>query len=337
MSTARVTLLDLAQIVGASPSTVSRALRSDPQFSLVTRLRVLRAAESHGYVPNSAARSLVVKASRTFGLLIPDLTDPLHGQVATGFEHEAAMAGYSVIIASILEDPARERMALQLFAGHRADGIAVMGSLQEPDEVVATLKPSPLVFVAAEHPRLARRHVDVLVGAIRADDVRGMEAVVDHLVQNGYRRIAYVGGPRRASNLVRRATVRRALAASGLGDGPGEITAGVSRWRSASALVDKILNKRPDALICYDDKLALGLLDALRSAGVNVPGDLAVVGFDDIVYAAISHPRLTTVAQPAEEMGRRAVQMLLGAIETRTMPASETLPRLVVRESSIRS
>jgi LacI family transcriptional regulator len=331
----RVTLADLAKLVGVSSATVSRALRADPQISLGTQQRVKLAAEQVSYVPNSAARSLVMRRTHTFGLLIPDMTDPIHGEMATGFEQEAAMVGYSVIIANILGDPARERAALRLFAANRADGIAVWGSLQDPNAVVATLRPSPVVFVAAENPRLAREHIDVLVGSIRADEAAGVQALVRHLVDDGRKRFVYVGGQHAASNLVRQSSVREALAAAGLRRRLVDVSAGATGWRSASGLVDRIMRTSPDAIICYDDKLALGLIDALRTAGVRVPHDVAVAGFDDIPFAALSNPRLTTVAQPAEEMGRKAAGMLLSAIRDSAMPPSELLPvRLVVREST---
>ncbi|MHB8400010.1 MAG: LacI family DNA-binding transcriptional regulator [Candidatus Limnocylindrales bacterium] len=331
----RVTLADLARLVGVSPATVSRALHADPQISLRTQQRVKRAAEQVNYVPNGAARSLVMRHSHTFGLLIPDMTDPIHGQMATAFEQQAATAGYTVIIANILGEPARERAALQVFAANRADGIAVWGSLQDPNEVVATLRPSPVVFVAAENPRLAREHIDVLVGSIRANEAAGVEALVGHLVDHGRKRFVYISGQNAASNLVRQAAARQALATAGVRGRMVEVSAGATGWRSPSGLVDRIMRKSPDAIICYDDKLALGLIDAFRTAGVRVPQDVAVAGFDDIPFAALSNPRLTTVAQPAEEMGRKAVEMLLSAIRDKAMPPSELLPvKLIVREST---
>lgn len=331
----RITLKDLARLEGVAESTVSRALQSDPQISLRTQQRVQRAAAQLGYVPNVAARTLVMRRSHTFGLLIPDVTDPIHGQMAAGFEQQAATAGYSVIMANTLGDATRERAALQVFVANRVDGLAIWGSLQDPGEVVAMFRPSPVVFVAAENPRVVREHLDDLVGSIRADEAAGVQALVQHLVTQGRRRFVYVAGQHAASNVVRQAAARQALTAAGIRGRMALVTAGATGWRSPTDLVGQILAKSPDAVICYDDKLALGLIDALRTAGIRVPDDVAVTGFDDIPFAAVSNPRLTTVAQPAEEMGRRAADMLVGAIRDKAMPPSELLAvGLQVRESS---
>jgi LacI family transcriptional regulator, galactose operon repressor len=332
----RITLKDLARLEGVAESTVSRALQSDPQISLRTQQRVQQAAQKLGYVPNSAARALVMRRSHTFGLLVPDVTDPIHGQMAAGFEQEASKVGYSVIMANTLGDPATERAALQVFVANRVDGLAIWGSLQDPNEVVTMFRPSPVVFVAAENPRVAREHLDDLVGSIRADEGAGVEALVLHLVEQGRKRFVYVGGQHAASNVARQAAARLALRRAGVRSRMAVVAAGATGWRSPTDLVGRIMAKSPDAVVCYDDKLALGLMDALRTAGVRVPDEVAVTGFDDIPFAAVSNPRLTTVAQPAEEMGRRAADMLAGAIHDKAMPPSELMAvDLQVRESSL--
>lgn len=334
----RVTLADLARLTGVSESTVSRALRSDPQISLHTQQRVQQIAEQVSYVPNSAARSLVLRRSHIFGLVVPDVTDPIHGQMIAVFEQEAAAVGYSSLIASIDGETARERAALRLLAAASVDGIAIWGSLQDPAEVVAMLRPSPVVFMASENPRLGSTQRDALVGSIRTDEAAGARALVEHLVESGRTRILYLSGPHAASNLFRQVAARQALARAGIRGRMPTVRAGRAGWKSPAELVERLRRKSPDAVICYDDKLALALIDALRRVDVKVPDDVAVVGFDDIPFAALSNPRLTTVSQPIDEMGRRAVGMLLAALRYGVMPTSEVLPvRMVVRESSARS
>src|SRR5436190_805662 len=181
----RATLADVAQVVGVSPATVSRALKGDRRISQNMRAVVARAAEQLSYVPNQAARSLVMRATRTLGLLVPDLTDPLHGQVIAAFEHEAAMRGYSVSIANGQTDSQRERRALQVFAAQRADGVALMGSTLRQREVVEALHATPVVFINSEHLGLASRDADLANGCIRADEGGGIEMLVRHLVQQG--------------------------------------------------------------------------------------------------------------------------------------------------------
>jgi DNA-binding LacI/PurR family transcriptional regulator len=339
----RVTLADVAQATGVSAATVSRALLHDSRISARTRELVARAAEQLSYVPNQAARSLVLRATRTLGLLVPEVTDPLHGQVVAGFEHEAAAAGYSVLVANGLGDPARERRALALFGAQQADGVALLGSILDQRQVVAAMRPSRVVFINTENLSLAGYASDLAAGCIRADEVAGIDALVQHVVQDGgYQRVGYLNGPPLASNVIRREAAARALerlAASGCPVDPSlrQYSSGEDGWRSGSRLLARFGEDRarPDALLCYDDKLALAAMDSLRTNGLRVPDDLAVVGFDDIPFAALANPRLTTVAQPSVDMGRLAVEMLLSSIQQDEMPPSVSLPvRLVVRQSS---
>ncbi len=333
----RVTIEDVARVARVSPATVSRALKGSRLISQDTRRRVAHAARRLGYVPNQAARSLVTRITRTLGLMVPDVTDPIHGQVVTGFEQEAAACGYTVIMANGFSDPVRERRALQVFLAHRADGVALMGSVLRQSQVRTLVRPAPVVFIAGEHPSLAGYAADLPRGSIRADDRAGMEAVVDHLLEAGYRRIAYFNGPSFASNRTRRAATIRALKQAGVAGRLVEFVWDGHVRRSVESSAVRIARERPDAVICYDDKLALNTIDALRAHGLRAPRDVAVVGFDDIPFAAIANPRLTTVAQRSVEMGRMAVTMLRGALETGTIPRSVTFSvQLVVRESTRR-
>jgi LacI family transcriptional regulator len=332
----RVTLHDVPEDAGVSASTVSRALNGNARIGPETRARVEYVAAKLGYVPNQAARSLVLRATRTLGLLVPEVTDPIHGQAVAGFEDEAALQGYTVIMANGFDYPEREARALQVFARHQVDGIAVLGGVLDQRRVLAAVHPSRVVFVDGENPSLAGAIQDLPLGCIRADDGPGVEALVAHLVELGRRRFAYVAGPPVASSIVRGTAIRRALSQAGLyaqelGCYPGMNIDPTS----APAFAAEVADNRPDALLCYDDKLALVVMDALRTQGLRVPDDVAVTGFDDIPFARLANPRLTTVAQPAGEMGRRAVSMLLGAIDTGVMQPSMRLPvELVVRESS---
>ncbi len=340
----RVTLVDVAQVAGVSPATVSRALKDDPRISVATRETVAHAAEQLGYIPNEAARSLVLRATRTLGLVVPDVTDPLHGQVIAGFEQEAALRGYGVSVANGLSDADRERRILQVFTAQRAHGVALFGSVLSQRQVLDAVRPTPVVFVGGEHLSLAGNRNDLMLGCIRADEERGVEALVQHLAQQGCRRFGYVHGPSVASNITRRNAATRAVTRAAR---EHPVTSTLRQypalplgWRSGPRLAERIAQdrERPDALLCYDDKLALAMMDALRSAELSVPGDLAVAGFDDIPFARLSNPRLTTVAQPSTQMGRLAASMLLEAAESGVVPASVLLPvEVVVRESSRRS
>lgn len=330
----RVTIEDVARMADVSPATVSRALKGSSLISEGTRRRVAVASRRLGYVPNQAARSLVTRATRTLGLMIPDVTDPIHGQVVTGFEQEAAAGGYTVIMANGLSDASRERRGLEVFLAQRADGVALMGSVLRQPVVRTLVRPAPVVFINGEHPALAGYRSDLQTGCIRSDDPSGITEIVHHLFEAGARRIAYLNGPPLASNRTRRDAAFGALRAAGRAGRWREFHADGARFHEVAAAIARA---KPHALICYDDKTALRAIDALRAIGVRVPDDMAVVGFDDIPFASIANPRLTTVTQRSVELGRLAVEMLRRAIETGRMPRSVTLPvTLAPRESSVR-
>jgi len=330
----RVTLRDVAAASGVSVATVSRALNDDPQISVATRERVSATAETLGYVPDLAARSLAVRASRTFGLMVPDATDPIHGTLVAGFETAAQAAGYTVIVANSLGDPARERRAIREFAAHRVDGLAVMSCLLDHDAVAAMVRPSPVVFLNSE--RMSRgRLADLPLGCLRPDEPEGIRLLVEHLVEQGCRRIAYVGADRGASNTIRARAVEVQVTAR-LGTDPVASLIWLPERRADLAAT--LRDAGADGVIGYDDRVALSLLDGFRTVGLSVPGDVAVAGFDDIPFAEISNPRLTTIAQPASEMGELAVGELVAAMATGSLAPSRVLPvRLVVRESTMRA
>ncbi|MDP9481772.1 MAG: LacI family transcriptional regulator [Chloroflexota bacterium] len=333
----RVVLADVARIAGTSEATASRALKDDPRIGAKTRAAVHQAAHKLGYVPNAAARSLRAQRTHILGLLVRDLADPVHGKVAAGFEEAAAGQGYAVFIMTGLHDREREQRALTAFVEHRADGIVVASCVSEPGEVFARVPAQRVVFVQPDYPGLARGEDPPARGVLRTDDAAGFVATVEHLVGRGYRRIAYVGPGNEAADTIRRAATAAAL--ERLSHGPIRfIDAGTDGWRDATMVAREVAADPPDALICYDDKLALAVLDALRATGLVVPDDMAVTGFDGIPAAHQSWPRLTTVEVPSVEVGRRAVEMLMASTRDGRMPASEIMPvRLVVGQSTPRT
>ena len=334
MSPRRVTLVDVAKRAAVSVATVSRALSGDPQISEATQSRVRRIADDLKYVPNVAARSLVLQSSATFGLMTPDVTDPIHAQVVTGFQQQAAEQGYSVILSNGFWDPGTERRALREFAAHRVAAVAVMGSVLFQPEVKRLLSPSPVLFIGSEHVPASGGDLDMARGCLRPDDRDGMKQVVDHLIERGYHSVAYVSGASGATQFIRRDALVAALTDRGRAElvvhTADEVDAG-----GLQPIAVRIRQSRPDVVVCYDDKTALLLMDELRTAGVMVPRDVAVVGFDDIPFARISNPRLTTVSQRADDLGRTSVDLLLSTIERGRLPVSQLMPvTLVVRETT---
>ena len=330
----RVVLADVARVAGTSEATASRALKHDPRIGEATRAAVQAAARKLGYVPNAAARSLRARRTHILGLLLDDLADPVHGKVAAGFEEAAAAEGYAVFIMTGLHDPEREQRALTAFVEHRADGIVLASCVSDPADVLARVPADRVLFVQPDYPGLADGAEAPARGVLRTDDTAGVAATVRHLVERGYRQIAYVGPGSWASDSIRRAAATTTL--EELGHGPIRfIDAGVDGWRDASHVARVLAAEPPDSVLCYDDKLALAVLDALRSSSLVVPEDLALVGFDGIPAARQSWPRLTTVDVPSVEVGRRAVEMLMTSVREGRMPVSQVLPvSLVVADST---
>lgn len=332
--TRRVTLVDVAKRASVSVATVSRALSGDPQISQATQLRVRQIADDLKYVPNVTARSLVLQSSATFGLMTPDVTDPIHGQVVTGFQQRAAEQGYSVILANGFHDGGTERRALREFAAHRVAAVAAMGTVLPPAEVKRLLAPSPVLFIGSEHMPASGRDLDLARGCVRPDDGDGMRQVVEHLIERGYRKVAYVSGSSGANPMIRGRALVSALAARGRSE-PVVHRADDATGANLQPIALAIRDGGSDVIVCYDDKMALLLMDELRAVGVGIPHDVGIVGFDDIPYARIANPRLTTVSQRADDLGRTYVDVLMTSIERGKLPQSHLTPvTLVVRETT---
>lgn len=330
---ARPTLADIARALDLSEATVSRALRGNSIISEQTRSDVIRVAREIGYVPNAAARSLARKASRTLGLLLPDVTDPVHGMIVAGFSQAAAAAGYTVLVLDGVREDGRREQALRTLGEHQAQGVAFCSAPVSPSEASEAVRPAHAVFVLPEWTGTVED--GAARGRIRADDSAGIYLLVEHLLATGRKRLSYVNGPDSASNRLRRGAVLRSLEAKGVEPRIREYSANLDR-AEIDAVARLAARERPDVLICYDDKLALHLLDALRNVGLRVPQDVAVTGFDGIPFAAVANPRLTTIEQPAEQIGARAAEALIAAIASGEPPKDQMLPvRLAVRESSL--
>jgi LacI family transcriptional regulator, galactose operon repressor len=330
----RVVLEDVARSAGTSKATASRALKNDPRIGEATRAAVRAAALKLGYVPNAAARSLRARRTHILGLLLDDLADPVHDKVAAGFEAAARSEGFAVFMMTGLHDLEREEQALTAFVEHRPDGIALASCVSDPVDVYRRVAKDRVVFVQPDYAGLADGHEPPARGVLRTDDRAGVAASVRHLVERGYRRLTFVGPGENASGVLRRAAASATFEELGLG-GMRFIDAGLDGWRDASRIAEEVVADPPEAILCYDDKLALSLLDALRSTDLEVPGDVALAGFDGIPAARQSRPRLTTVDVPSVDVGRRAVEMLIASLRDGSMPSSTVLPvELVIGEST---
>lgn len=331
----RIGLEDVARRAGVSRSTASRALVDDPRISAPTREAVKAAASELKYVPNAAARGLRARETRILGLLLADLSDPVHGQVAASFEQEALAGGYRVIIGAGMLDAEVERNVLRVFTEQAVDGVAMVSCVMAPIEAQSLVRSDRLVFVLPDQRKLEPPGAPLIRGMILSDDASGVEAIVDHLVETGHRDIAYVGSGGLVSSAIRLEAVEKALARHRIHHLVDRYPSPDDGWLAPGPVAAIIAADLPDALICYDDMLALALMDALRTLGVRTPDDVAIVGFDGILFAGLSSPRLTTVVTPLAEFGRLAAASLISAITTGELPPSTVLPvELIVREST---
>jgi DNA-binding LacI/PurR family transcriptional regulator len=324
-----ITIKDIARAAQVAPSTVSRALHADPRISEETTMRVLHLARNMGYTPSLAARSLVTHQTNTIGLVVSWLSDLFVGELVVGVEQAARSLGYSVFLISTYRDPGREEEAVQSLHERRTDGIIVTGS--QIDEGYLDRRDrfaQPIVLINC--PRYPH--------SISTDNVAGACRAVGHLVELGHRRIAYIANPGSLhADLDRAAGYRSVLARHGLSPvdelvvrSDGTLAGGRQAARRLLALP-----RPPTALFCFNDLTAIGALAACREAGLRVPADCSVIGFDDLELAAYCCPPLTTVRQQRDQLGQRAVHMLHGLIQGRGDVPPEMLPAdLVVRETT---
>ncbi|HXS64424.1 MAG TPA: LacI family DNA-binding transcriptional regulator [Streptosporangiaceae bacterium] len=328
---------EVAAKAGVSVGTVSNVLNRPEIVAESTRRRVQAAIKQLGFVRNESARQLRAGRSRTIGLLVLDVANPFFTDVARGVEDEANESGLAVILCNSDDQVAKERRYLELLEEHRVQGILIT-PVAAADEHVARLqrRGTPVVLVDSRSVNRGQCSVSV-------DDVLGGELAIAHLLEQGHRKIAFVGGPMSLRQVAdRRDGAVRALEAAGQTTDVlyvVETTAlHVAAGREAGALVAELpAERRPTAMFCANDLLALGALQEMTSRRIRVPDSIAIVGYDDIDFAAAAAVPLTSVRQPRHQLGRAAAQLLLEeALDGGNHQHRQVIfePELVVRDSS---
>ena len=336
MSDSPVTLRDVAARAGVHPATASRALNPEtrPLVRDDTARRVLDAAEALGYHPNQVARSLRTRRSRTIGVLIPDLTNPLFPPIVRGLEDRLAAAGYVALIGNTDGDGERERLIFSQMRARHVDGV-VLATAHLSDPLLADAARAGLPVVL-----MNRMSHDHSLPSVSVDNERGMRMVVEHLTGEGHRRIAHIAGPQELSTgLNRYRGFVSAMEAHGLAADPELIVSAKAfsieeGLRCTRALLDRL--DTFTALAAANDMLAVGCLAALEEAGLACPADLSVVGFNDMPFIDRLRPPLTTVRFPHYQLGTEAAQLLLERINGQSGPVKVLYlaPELVVRGST---
>ncbi len=332
-----VSIREVATRAGVSLGTVSNVLNRPDIVAVPTRKRVQAAIKELGFVRNESARQLRAGKSRTIGLLVLDVANPFFTDLARGVEDEANESGLAVILCNSDDQLAKERRYLELLEEHRVQGILIT-PVAAADEHVARLQRRGTPVVLVDSRSLSRGQCSVSV-----DDVLGGELAIAHLIAQGHTKIAFVGGPLNLRQVAdRRDGALRALESSGLSAADLHVveTTGlnVASGRWAGAQVAELTGPgRPTAMFCANDLLALGALQEMTSRRLGVPDSIAIVGYDDIDFAAAAAVPLTSVRQPRHQLGRAAAQLLLEeALDDGGHQHRQVIfePELVVRESS---
>jgi len=326
-------------------------LGDSPLVNAETKARIQHLAHDMGYSPDAQARSLVMGRTRTIGVVVTTIADPFIGEIVQAVESTANDHGYTVILVSSNAEPDREIKAVEMLRSKRVDGVIVtssrVGALYH--DYLERLG-VPVVLINSHS-----RQSGLYTFAVNVDNRHGGCLATEHLIQLGHRRIAYLTGPAdHSDDQDRLAGYRQALAEAGVAFDPALVAQGTGRADGGERALPglRALQAPPTAVFCYNDVTAIGLMHAARQAGLSIPRDLAVVGFDDIPFASYIYPPLTTIAQPKLEMGKSAVAMMLALVsdrdranaaplarsgQTSAMPSRDIIVRgrLVARESSM--
>lgn len=329
------TIRDVAQLAGVSPGTVSKALNGRGQLREETRTRVQSAAEELGFQPNHLARSLIEGRTYTVGVLTSDSFGRFTMPVMEGIEDSLGAGQLSTLLCDGRGDALRERHYLQGLLNRRVDGLVVTGRRSDARRTVGRF-PFPVIYVLA-------RSDDPEDLSVTYDDVQGAELAVQHLVSVGRKHVAYVSGPPgHLASQLRRQGAEQALTAAGLSLAPGDVLLGQwsEAWGRAAAgmLLRRPAGDRVDGVFCASDQVARGVADGLREAGVQVPDDVSLVGFDNWdVMAEAARPPLTTIDPGLTRLGQDAAGLLLNAINGGELGAGLLLRpcELVLRDSSV--
>jgi LacI family transcriptional regulator len=330
------TLKDVAAYAGVSIKTVSNVVNDWPYVTEETRQKVLEAIQAVGYRPNQAARSLVTGKTRTVGVLIPDIANPFFGAAIRGCEDVLFQGGYSLVLSNTNEDLSRERYNLELLLSRGVDGLLLWGTHICCEELECIIGSNlPLVTIELDEPPTRPNHANINV-----DNQHGAFMATQHLLDEGYTSIAHLEGPEeRVTARLRLAGYRQALTEAGIAfEEALVLRASPTIPGGYQAALEMLQQHRPRAIFCYNDLMAFGSLIAARELGLDVPTDLALVGFDDIAMSAFSEPALSTVRIDQYELGRLAGGVILEQMQNpAAAPTNYIFPVEMVARTSSRS
>ncbi|WNB92550.1 LacI family DNA-binding transcriptional regulator [Bacillus sp. NEB1478] len=331
------TIKDIAREVGLSVTTVSRALNDYYDVSPKTKKRVKEVAEALNYSPNHIARSLVMKKTKTIGLLVSDLMregvkDNFTFEVLTGINKCAGDLGYDLVLFSTSSDKQKEKTYTQLCRERRVDGVIISG-IKTNDRYLTEVVTSDIPCVLIDIPVNSNS-----VGFVTTDNVLGAMKAVQHLIELGHTKIAFMNGHNFA--YVSKKRLEGYLSAFEKSELPIHkewIVNGSFLDSTAEKVAYELLQNNPEitAIFCASDLMALGVIKAAAKLNIKVPEDLSIVGYDDILLASYVTPSLTTISQDKYQMGYQAAELLISMLKDNTTPHQRLLnTHLIIREST---
>lgn len=328
---------DLAGELGVSIATVSRALRNSPEIGREMQQRVKDLAKKLNYRPNPFAQSLRKEAPKVIGVVVPNLVTHYYAAVLDGIEDEARRAGYSVISANSHEDFEDERQAIDNFIGLHVEGIIACLAQTTTDyshfEEISDMG-IPLVF-------FGRTCLTDRFSCVTANGDEAAQMATQHLIDTGSRRIAFIGGPNHLDMVRRRKHgYLEALRENKMEIDRDMVVCDKIDYEVALHAVEKLLDSpnRPDAILAFNDIITFAAFTAIKNKGLNIPDDVALIGFTDDVHAAYVTPRMSAIEDQSREMGIKACQLLLKSIGGDTKVYKEIVPQqLVIRETSAKN
>jgi DNA-binding LacI/PurR family transcriptional regulator len=303
-----LTIVDVARHAGVSITTVSHALSGNRRVAEETRARIDRSIRELDYRPNPFARGLRTERSHIVALIVPDITNPYYPTLARGMQEALLSEGYQMFVGSSDGDGDRERSFLDDSLQRRVDGVALAAFATKARTLAPVLRAGiPVVSIGTT---IQHRTVDL----VRTDDVAGSRDATDYLIEKGYEPIGMIGGPEGTSPSDHRLEgYRAALGSAGIRFDPQIVAIGDFTRMGGEKAMRELLSRepRPRAVFCANDLMAIGAMDAVREAGLRVPRDVALMGYDDIEAAGLVTPALSTVVNPADEMGHECARLLL--------------------------
>ena len=333
-----VRLKDIAADLGVSVVTVSKVLRNHDDISPETRQRVLKRIKELNYQPNLAARALVTGRTHLVGLVVPDLVHQFFAQVAKGISRTLRKCGYSLIISSSEEDSELEKAEIGRLLARRIDAL-IIASAQSYPAFLPEIEKAQVPYLL-----LDLKFRGLMANFVGIDDVKAGALATTHLIENGCRRIAYIGGRNVSTATDRLQGFRNAMAAHKIPIHERYIAcrshfddaADLTGYKTMKTLLRH--KPYPDAVVCYNDPVATGVMQAIMDAGLRIPDDIALIGCGNVRYASALRVPLSSIDQDCEVMGERAGAIALGLLAGSSAATKTVLmePRLIVRESSVR-